>query len=109
MITDKRYGGSDVYISIPLEVIGDGIEVPIPDMTIVDEIGFDNIKRKYMKVIWQDDIPTWAKRYNVNDHIVIAGCQESQLSCDTKSIFAVFHPLDEWNEYHMIELSETKR
>lgn len=109
MITDKRFGSSDVFISIPLEVIGDGIEIPIPDMEIVDEIGFDNIKRKYMRVRWQDDIPSWAKRYNVNDHIVIAGCAEDKLSCDTKSIFEVFHDVNEWNEYHMIDLSEEKK
>jgi hypothetical protein len=105
MIKDKRYGGSDTYISIPLEITG-GIEVPIPDMEVVDEIGFDNIKHKYMKVKWQDDIPIWAKRYNVNEHIVMAGCSEEKLSCDTKSIFAVSHPIEEWNEYHTIDLIE---
>jgi hypothetical protein len=108
MLVDKRYGSSDTYISIPLEVT-DGVEVPIPDMEVVDEIGFDNIKQKYMKVKWQELIPTWAKRYNVNEHIVIAGCQESELSCGSKSIFAVFHPISEWNEIHMIELNETVR
>lgn len=109
MITDKRYGGSDTYISMPLEVIADGIEIPIPDMEVLDEIGFDNIKRKYMKVKWQNNIPSNAKRYNINDHLVMAGCAEDQLSCDTKSIFSVSHPLDEWNEYHMIDLNETKK
>jgi len=103
MITDKRFGGSDTFISIPLEIL-DGIEVPIPDMEVTDEVGFDNITYKYMKVKWQDVIPVNAKRYNVNDHIVMAGCQEDQLSCDTKSIFSVSHPLDEWNKDHTIEL-----
>lgn len=108
MITDKRFGSSDVFLSMPLEVIGDGIEIPIPDMEVVDEVGFDNIKRKYMKVKWQE-VPSVAKRYNVNEHIVMAGCQEDQLSCDTKSIFSVSHPLDEWNEIHMVELTDLKK
>ena len=75
-------------------------------MEIVKEIGFDNIQREYMKVKWQD-IPKNAKRYNVNEHIVMAGCQEDQLKCDSKSIFAVSHPIEEWNINHMIDLSET--
>jgi hypothetical protein len=106
MITDKRFGDSNIYMSMPLEILGGMAELPLPDMEIVDEIGFDNIKHKYMKVKWQDVIPSGAKRYNVNEHIVIAGCQEDQLSCDSKSIFAVSHPIEEWNENHMIELKE---
>lgn len=107
MITDKRFGGSDTYISIPLEVV-DGVEVPVPDMEVVKEKDFSDKMATYMKVKWQDDIPSWANRYNVNDHIVMAGCPEERLSCDTKSIFAVFHPIDEWNGYHMIDLNEKK-
>jgi len=107
MITDKRYGGSDTYISIPLEVTN-GVEVPVPDMEVVKELGFDGKMATYMRVKWQDDILSTAKRYNVNDHIVMAGCPEKELSCDTKSIFAVFHPINEWNEYHMIDLVKNK-
>lgn len=108
MITDKRFGDSNIYLSLPLEILGGMTEIPVPDMEVVDEIGFDNIKHKYMRVKWQDVIPPGAKRYNVNDHIVIAGCQEDQLSCDSKSIFAVYHPIDEWNENHMIELTTSE-
>jgi len=106
MITDKRDGTDKIFISIPLEIL-DGVEVPIPDMEVVDEKDFDDKMATYMMIKWQE-IPKNAKRYNINDHIVMAGCQEDQLSCDTKSIFIVYHPIDEWNAYHMIELKEKK-
>lgn len=107
IITDGRDGDKKIFISLPLEIL-DGVEVPIPDIEIVDEKGFDDKVHKYMKVKWQD-VPKSAKRYNVSEHIVLAGCPEDRLSCDTKSIFAVYHPIDEWNAYHMIELKEEMR
>jgi hypothetical protein len=106
MITDKRDEYESIYISLPLEIL-DG-EVPIPDMEVVKEKDFDDKMATYMKVEWQES-SKGTKRYNVNDHIVLAGCPEDQLSCDIKSIFVVYHPIDEWNEYHMVELKEQKR
>jgi hypothetical protein len=102
IVTDNRGEDEKVFISIPLEILGE--VVPVPNMEPVDEIGFDNIKRKYMKIEWQD-IPKNAKRYNVNEHIVLAGCSEEAITCDSKSIYAVYHPMDEWNKYHMLEIN----
>lgn len=109
MITDKRFGDDIVHISMPLEVIKGMSEMPIPDMEVIDEKGFDDIVRKYMMVRWQESFDesfdiSKTKRYNIQDHIVIAGCPEDQLKCDIKSIYTVYHPMDEWNSYHMLEL-----
>lgn len=107
IVTDSRDGTDRDFISIPLEILNGINEIPIPYMEVVDEKDFDDKMATYMKIEWQK-ISKDAKRYNVNDHIVLAGCSEDQLSCDTKSIFAVYHPIDEWNEYHMLEIDKTK-
>lgn len=107
IVTDSRDGEDKVFVSLPLEIL-DGTEVPIPDIEVVEEKDFNDKMAKYMMVKWQSIVPKNTKRYNVNEHIVLAGCPEDQLSCDTKSIFAVYHPIDEWNAYHMIELKGKK-
>lgn len=106
IIIDIRDGIKNIkeFISIPLEII-DGPFMPVPDMDVVEEKGFDGKIGKYMKVTWNSPLEG-AKRYNINDHIVIAGCPEEDLQCDIKSIFVVYHPIDEWNAYHMLELKD---
>ena len=62
---------------------------------------------KYMAVQWQNVGDNW-KEYEINDHIVLAGCNNEGLKkkrgkmvCDEKDIFVVFHPINEWMEYHI--------
>lgn len=104
IVTDKRLSDDVVHLSMPLEVIQGMSEMPIPDMELVEDVeGFDGKKGTYMKVVWRE-LSSIAKKYNVNEHIVLAGCPEDQLSCNEKSIFEVYHPIGEWKEYHMLEL-----
>lgn len=104
IIVDIRDGDIKEFISIPLEIADESF-IPIPDMEVVEEKGFDDKIGKYMKVTW--NIPSGTpKRYNINEHIVLAGCPEEELQCSTKSIFEVYHPIDEWNAYHMLELKD---
>lgn len=110
IVIDKRDGYEKIFVSLPIDIFDEIEELAIPDMEVVKEKDFDDKMTTYMKVRWRE-IPKNTKnqkRYNVNDHIVIAGCPEDKLSCDMKSIYEAYHPIDEWNSYHMIELSEKK-
>lgn len=102
MIVDNRFGDKKLFLSLPVEILIDET-LSVPDINIVKEKGFDGIKRDYVKVKWKD-VESKANRYNVQDHIVIAGCPEDQLTCDVKNIYEVYHPLEEWESDHMIEI-----
>lgn len=105
IVTDKRDGEEHDFISFPLSIL-DGNEITIPDMEVVKDIeGFDGKKGTYMKVKWQE-LPEAQiiKKYNVREHIVFAGCPEDQLTCDAKSIYEVYHPIDEWTGYHLLNV-----
>lgn len=65
---------------------------------------------KYVAVKWRNVGTHW-KEYEVNDHIVLAGCSNKGLKkkhgkmvCDEKEIFVVFHPEQEWVDYHVKEI-----
>ena len=105
ILTDKRDGEEHDFISFPLSIL-DSNEITIPDMEVVKDVeGFDGKKEIYMKVKW-NEMGENAKRYNVREHIVYAGCPEHQLICDTKSIYEVYHPIDEWNDYHVLDIRD---
>lgn len=115
ILTDKRDGLENKFISIPVEII-DGDCIPIPQIEhvkeddldeslrkFIKENDFDNKARKWIVVKWNKPSST-AKMYNKNNHIVTAGCPEDQLTCDAKSIYDVYHPIDEWDSLHDIEI-----
>lgn len=113
MVTDKRDGQNIEYLAMPLEII-DGGEIPVPDIEIKDDKGLDGIARRYVAVKWKDITPDMhIKKYDVVGHVVFAGCELSDaskeengnLKCDTKSIYMVLHPLEEWAKNHLIEIS----
>lgn len=112
MITDNREGQEIDYLAMPLEII-DGGEMLVPDIDIEDAEGLDGIFRRYVAVKWKDITPDLhVKKYDVVGHVVFAGCELSEaskegngnLKCDTKSIYKVLHPLEEWAEKHIIEI-----
>lgn len=116
MVTDKRDGQEIEYLAMPLEII-DGGEIPVPDIEIQDAEGLDGIFRRYVAVKWKDITPDLhVKKYDVVGHVVFAGCELSEalkgengnIKCDTKSIYKVLHPLEEWVENHLIEISPNK-
>jgi hypothetical protein len=117
MVIDKRDGQEIEYLAMPLQVIENG-EIPVPDIDVQNAEGLDGIVRDYVVVRWQDVTPNMhAKKYDVVGHVVIAGCELSEaskgedgnLQCDSKSIYTVFHPLEEWKEKHIIEIPPMKR
>jgi len=117
ILTDKRDGLENKFICIPVEIV-DGDSIPIPQIEFVKEESFsfgeslrkfvkendfDNKKKEWVVVKWNKPSNV-TKRYNVADHIVIAGCPEDQLTCNSKSIYEVYHPIDEWYSLHDIEI-----
>lgn len=104
VIFDKRDSEEIKSIAIPFDIM-DGYNLPVPDMEVTEETGQDNVKRKYMKVQWIEPHKD-VKRYYIAEHIVLAGCPEENLSCDLKNIYVVYHPIDEWNSFHMIDVKE---
>jgi hypothetical protein len=116
MVTDKRNGQEIDYLAMPLEIIDSGI-IPVPDIDIQHAEGLDGIFRDYVAIKWKDITPDLhVKKYDVVGHVVFAGCELSEalkekdgnIKCDTKSIYMVLHPLDEWVENHIVEISPTK-
>lgn len=113
MIIDKRDAKEIEFIAMPLEVINDG-ELPVPDIDTLETEGLDGIVRHYVSVTWRPVTPDMhTKKYDVVGHVVTAGCELSEaiqgedghLQCDSKSIYVVLHPLEEWVEKHIIEIS----
>lgn len=115
MIIDFRDGRTIEYLAMPIEVIKNG-DMPVPDIDYVNEEGLDGITRKYVAVKWQQLDHRNVKKYDVVGHVVIAGCDLSETLvgedghpyCTDKSIYTVFHPLEEWVEQHLIEISPNK-
>lgn len=97
LIIDNREG-EVIYYSMPIAILGR--EMSVPKMDLVEEIGFDGIKQEYEMVEWQKPHGR-LNRYNVHNHIVLAGCPESELACSIKNIFVVYHPIQEWRSWHI--------
>jgi len=117
VITDRRDNQEIEYLAMPLEVIDGGI-LPIPDINAQETEGLDGITRKYIAVQWHKLTPDLhTKKYDVAGHVVIAGCEFSEaskgedghLKCDSKSIYVVLHPLEEWVQQHMIEIPPERK
>lgn len=113
IVIDERDSESVEYVSLPLEIADDGIFY-IPTIEYIKTEGLDGIIRDYVSVIWKKPADIDVSAYDVDGHVVIAGCEypeealenERQRSCDKKSIFVVMHPMNEWIERHIIHLSQ---
>lgn len=107
-IVDGKEIGVIEYLALPIEVIRNDMGGEPFEPSIDDEFheieGFDGIVRQYVKVTWKEPDHDGIKKYDVVGHIVQAGCPEDQLQCETKGIYAVYHPLEEWIEHHIVVL-----
>ena len=103
LLIDSRDGKDVTYLSMPVEIIVDGYFDTIPDMEVVETESLTGITGYYMKVTWKEP-PFTAKKYDVRGHIVVAGCPEEALQCDSKNIYVCYHPLEEWIDGHIVEL-----
>lgn len=110
-VIDKRDGDEIEYLAFPDEYIDDmdGV-IKVPKFEVVKEEGFDGKIHEYMGVMYKDPLEATTKKYEVNNHIVIAGCDSKvsedgkKLQCKKKELYVVFHPLEEWQENHVVEL-----
>lgn len=65
--------------------------------------------RKYKSVLFKErGSNTNIKSYEVNEHLVYAGCEIDELSgkkyCKDKQLYLVLHPIEEWNSFHVRKL-----
>lgn len=116
IIIDGRDGKNIEYLAFPTEVIKT-TDLNIPEIELISTEGLDGVKRDYVAVMWQQ-LPDHSnfKKYDVVGHIVTAGCHPSEaaqesdgsLYCESKDIYLVLHPADEWILQHVIELKPGK-
>lgn len=117
------------FLAIPMETISKrGLESEIPEIEVVDHESIlsdgSTIVRQFMKVVWLKITDELVKKYDIRNHIFIAGCKSSEmikekefdyfgkesevLRCSDKGIFTVLHPIDEFLEKHIVELESIK-
>jgi len=67
--------------------------------------------KEYVVVLWEDPEGADLKSYEVNDHLVYAGCsfgdklkRGGKMVCKEKELYMVLHPKDEWESYHIRNL-----
>ncbi len=92
-----------ISITLPLDEFETRDIIEIPEITTAWKKG-----KKWIKVQWNKDIHNKLKEYNVAEHIVIAGCDKNEITCNTKSIYEVYHPIEEWEKYHIIDIDKLK-
>jgi len=107
MIVDKRSGKDIEYTAIPSQILKDmDGEIVNPIIEYREEEDLDGILREYMEVRWKDIDHNDINRYDVSGHIMYAGCPKDELKCDSKGVYTVLHPIDEWIKDHIIELNK---
>jgi hypothetical protein len=115
MIIDNRDGKEIEFLAMPIEAIKEG-DLPVPDIEYEETEGLDGVVRSYIAVKWYKvNEGDFVKKYDIADHVVVAGCLleetskggDGKLACDEKSIYAVYHPVEEWINQHIIELPLT--
>lgn len=103
-ITDED-GDETTYWSMPDDELDSGkFEIPKLDYTTKDE-------KEYVVVMWNDPEGADMKSYEVNEHLVYAGCKfgdklkrGGKMVCKEKELFLVLHPKEEWETYHIRNL-----
>lgn len=89
------------FYALPIDVM-EGMEEPLPIPLIHEHKGDDG--KDWVIVHWRDDIHGEVKKYDSVEHIIYAGCEEKDLKCDNKSLFAVWHPKEDWEKNHKFSL-----
>lgn len=99
-VTDSD-GDKVKYWSMPEDELDREFEIPK-----IQEVIHKN--EKYMAVLWHDPGDADLKPYEINEHIVYAGCnfddkirKGGKLVCKEKELFLVLHPINEWYSYHI--------
>lgn len=110
IFVDDRDEDNIKYISIPEEVLEEEGGLDNPEFEKVTEEGFDGELHEYMAVIWKEPKNAHTKKYDVNEHIVVAGCDAKvdnngkKIACRKKEMYMVLHPWKEWNDHHIVKI-----
>ena len=98
-------GDETRYISMPDDEL-DNEKFKIPKIDYIEKDG-----KEYVAVLWEDPEGADLKSYEVNDHLVYAGCsfgdklrRKGKMVCREKELYMVLHPKEEWESYHIREL-----
>lgn len=101
IVTD--HDGDEVkYWSMPDDEL-DSEKFIIPEISEITQDG-----QEYIAVLWANPKGADIKPYEVNEHIVYAGCgfadkikKGNKLVCKEKELYIVLHPKLEWENYHI--------
>lgn len=95
-------GDKNVYWAMPEDEIEDDGAFKIPKIENVVENDIS-----YKAVMWKDPKDASVNSYEINDHLVYAGCsydelveKKGKMKCIEKAIYIVLHPADEWERIH---------
>lgn len=120
-----KIDGQDVkFLAIPFDTVAER-DIDIPEIEMVEHdipiglAGSDFITKNFVKLIWKKPTDEFTKKYEVQGHIVVAGCKHSEtikvdeegtekLKCTEKEIFSVLHPADEFLNQHIMDIEEIK-
>jgi len=93
------YIDDNEFLALPTD------EFPEFSLVTVPKIEYDD-DNEWVIVIWDADFDTsFIKRYEVNNHIVYAGCGNGRDVCEKKDKIYVLHPVDEWEREHIININ----
>lgn len=110
VIDDYRSGRKIEYIAFPEDEFPLPEEMIKPEFEKIKEKGFDGKMHDYIAVIFQNPTNAHTKKYDVNDHIVVMGCNgkviDGKVQCKHKDLFMVLHPENEFEKYHKIKIGK---
>lgn len=89
------------FYSLPIDVM-ESMEEPLPIPWIYEHTDLDG--KDWIVVQWRENMHEGVKKYNSVGHIVYAGCDEKDIKCDNRSLFAVWHPKEDWEKNHKFVL-----
>lgn len=103
-VTDSD-GDKTTYWSMPDDELDNG-KFEIPELEYIEKNGIE-----YVAVKWEDPSGADLKSYEINDHIVYAGCsfgdklkRGGKMVCKEKELYLVLHPKEEWESYHIRDI-----
>lgn len=112
------------FLAVPFTEVGNR-GIPVPDIEAIYHdvsVGNDIISKQFMELTWQNLDGKHYKKYDIKNHLILAGCEASETSkqfdelegkevlvcTNKKEIYKALHPIDEFLEKHILELESIK-
>lgn len=110
LVRDNRGPEPVDFMSVPIGIFTDR-EFRLPRIERIVLNDTDGNPMNCIAVHWKELDHENISTYDVNNHLVIAGCDPSRMSmkdgmlvCNVKDIYTVFHPEEEWDSYHIVDI-----